>query len=316
MTGIELEFHPIASIFPLMDGADFAGLRDDIAANGLREPIWLHEDKIVDGRNRYRACREVGIEPECREWDGEGDLTAFVVSLNLHRRHLSESQRAMVAGELANLSHGRHKDDRQICLSQPDAAGLLGVSVRSVKSAQHVQRSGTPDLVKAVKAGEIKVSAAVEVARLPTPIQEEVVARGPDAIKAKAVEVRAERTMDRLASDLATVEETHPSHADVGHVPLPGQQSFLEPDSSESEEDAFDPTAPPSIGGEEFARLLKKLSRNIDVVMGRRGGLGVMAANWSSDELSQISTVCSLIGKQISLLRSQTKEALRCRDKA
>lgn len=91
----EYTFHPIAELFPLMVGAEFDALKNDIAANGLREAIWLHPDdwSIIDGRNRYRACVELGIEPEYRTWDGEGSLEALVDSLNLHRRHLTKEQR-------------------------------------------------------------------------------------------------------------------------------------------------------------------------------------------------------------------------------
>lgn len=45
----------------------------------------------------YRACLQVGVEPRFREWDGRGSLTAFVISLNVHRRHMDKSQLACVA---------------------------------------------------------------------------------------------------------------------------------------------------------------------------------------------------------------------------
>src|SRR5262245_58355928 len=95
-----MEFHPVANIFPLMEGTEFEALKADIAANGLREPIWTFDGQIVDGRNRYRACQELGIEPATCEWNGRGSLVKFVVSLNLHRRHLTSSQSAVVALEV------------------------------------------------------------------------------------------------------------------------------------------------------------------------------------------------------------------------
>ena len=73
-------------------------LKADIAKNGLKLPIWLHEGKIVDGRNRYKACLEVGGNVErFQEWDGVGSLVEFAASLNLQRRNLSQSQKAIAA---------------------------------------------------------------------------------------------------------------------------------------------------------------------------------------------------------------------------
>jgi len=64
----QLEFHPLADIFPMMEGAEFAELVEDIRTNGLRNAIMLHEGKILDGRNRYRACLALGIEPVQIDW--------------------------------------------------------------------------------------------------------------------------------------------------------------------------------------------------------------------------------------------------------
>lgn len=91
--------HAIASLFPPMSPEEYEALKADIQANGLREPIWLYEGRIIDGRHRYRACKELGIAPATREWDGAGSLTTFVVSLNLHRRSLTSSQRGAIALE-------------------------------------------------------------------------------------------------------------------------------------------------------------------------------------------------------------------------
>jgi ParB-like chromosome segregation protein Spo0J len=93
------EFHAISNIFPMMEGDDFDDLVADIKANGLLEPIWLHPDgRIIDGRNRYRACQEAGIEPQFQEWEPDGrSLATFVLSKNIHRRQLTSSQRAAIA---------------------------------------------------------------------------------------------------------------------------------------------------------------------------------------------------------------------------
>jgi hypothetical protein len=163
-----VDFHPLANIFPLIEGKEYAELAEDIRQHGLHEPIVLFENAILDGRNRYRACLDVGETPEFLEYDGD-DPVAFVISRNLRRRHLNESQRGMVAAKLANLPKHIHKDDASIeaSVSQTDAADLLNVSRSAVQRAKVVQDHGVPELTQAVERGEVAVSTAAEVATLP-----------------------------------------------------------------------------------------------------------------------------------------------------
>ena len=88
-----MKFHEIADLFPLIDGDEFQLLCDDIKKEGLNHPVILLDDEILDGRNRYRACVEVDVEPRYEQFKGDDPL-AFVLSENLHRRHLTASQRA------------------------------------------------------------------------------------------------------------------------------------------------------------------------------------------------------------------------------
>jgi len=161
-----MDAHPAASIFPLMSEQEYAGLLEDIRANGLREPIIVDSKTktILDGRNRYRACRESETVPEFEWYDGD-DPTGYVVSLNLHRRHLSESQRAMIANRIANAGHGGDRRSDQAAklplVTQERASALLNVSPRLVRAARVVEQHGTPELIAAVDAGKVAVSAAV-----------------------------------------------------------------------------------------------------------------------------------------------------------
>jgi hypothetical protein len=154
----------------------------------LKEPIALYEEKILDGRNRYRACLAANVEPRFVTFDGENPL-AYVVSLNLHRRHLDESQRAMVADNIATLRHGGDRSKASIdALKQSEAAELLNVSRPSVQRARIVHEQGAPEVVQAVERGELAVSAAASIVDLPADEQAEIVALPPaerrEAIKA------------------------------------------------------------------------------------------------------------------------------------
>jgi ParB-like chromosome segregation protein Spo0J len=88
----------------MMDAAEFSSLKESISKGGLKEQIWLYEGKILDGRNRYLACLEVGIEPEFREFRGTDEQALeAVIAWNLERRHLSSWQKAAIATEADGL---------------------------------------------------------------------------------------------------------------------------------------------------------------------------------------------------------------------
>lgn len=156
-----MQFHPLADLFPLMSGAEFEALVADIREHGLREPIVTHENMILDGRNRFRACGLANVAPRFEEWDQDGTAQSFVVSKNLHRRHLNESQRGQIAARLANIAHGQvgrghEKSENEISIS--DAAALLNVNRSTAYYAKIVEREGTPEQKKAIESGNAAVS--------------------------------------------------------------------------------------------------------------------------------------------------------------
>lgn len=176
------EYHPLANIFPLIEGQPYQDLLADVLKHGVREPVWLYEGKILDGRNRFRAATAMGREVEFKQYEGS-DAVGFVISLNLHRRHLSEGQRATVAAKLANMVvGGKQANSANLpdCspVSQAKAAEMLNVSERSVRSAAKVLHDGDDDLVHAVERGEVAVSAAAKVAELPKQEQRAIVQEG------------------------------------------------------------------------------------------------------------------------------------------
>ncbi len=103
MTAFSVEIHPAAELFPLMGDDDLTALASDIKANGLRQPIVLDgEGRLLDGRNRLAACEQAKVEPVFATVNGS-DPVAYVVSLNVKRRNLTASQRAVAAAEATLL---------------------------------------------------------------------------------------------------------------------------------------------------------------------------------------------------------------------
>jgi hypothetical protein len=174
-----MKFHKATDLFPPMTADEFSALKADIAANGLQEPLWTYKGEIIDGRNRYRACQQLGIEPACREWDGEGSVVAFVVSANLHRRHLTSSQKAAIAvgikRELAKEAkqrqkkHGGTTPGKKKTLPQKveevngeaaeQAAQLMGTNRQYVYDAERLEEEA-PELFERVKAGTLSLPKA------------------------------------------------------------------------------------------------------------------------------------------------------------
>lgn len=220
--------HPAADIFPLLRGPELDALAADIRANGLRTPVLLHADgRVLDGRNRLAACELASVAPRFETWDGDGSATALVISLNLIRRHLDDSARAiaaarakpmfeaeakerMLAGKVAYpTANGRQGSalDRHDRTAAGQAASLLNVAPRAVERASVLVERGTADLVAAVEAGTASVSAAAQVATLPKERQAEIVAVGPKEILRMAKEIRAERATERLHDRLEKIAE-------------------------------------------------------------------------------------------------------------
>jgi len=209
----KIDINPVADIFPMMTEDELDGLKADIKANGLLEPVWLHPDgSIIDGRNRYKACTELGIDPKFRTWDGTGSLVQFVISLNLHRRHLTAMQKAVVAAEALPFAeaeakqrqqaagketHG-HRGQKQLEENFPQAvspheinknptkdvvkrkaqarvvvAKAVGVNERYVQDVKKYKKDA-PDVYDAIKSGKLNGNQAKQIAQLSKETRNEV----------------------------------------------------------------------------------------------------------------------------------------------
>jgi N6-adenosine-specific RNA methylase IME4 len=216
------QFHPVAELFPLMSGPEFESLKADIAENGLREAVWLHPDgSIIDGRNRYNACTELGIVPEFRTWNGDGSLVAFVVSLNLHRRHLNSGQLAMVALDILPLLEEEAKERQRggqggVLLGQKidqaknermpkatqQAAVITGTNRQYVSDAKRIA-SEAPKLAAQVRAGTVTMAQANQLSKMPEEkreaVQEKMKEMGTDKVTKAARMVTQESRADAPA---------------------------------------------------------------------------------------------------------------------
>lgn len=101
--------HPVADIFPMMDGDKLQELADDIKKNGQIHPIVMHSGKILDGRNRWRACSMVGVKPKTVVYKG-ADPIAYAIGLNVKRRHLTPIELGVIAASVRPLFEAEAKE--------------------------------------------------------------------------------------------------------------------------------------------------------------------------------------------------------------
>jgi N6-adenosine-specific RNA methylase IME4 len=231
--------HPLAELFPLIEGDDFSALVEDIRQHGVIDRIELLDGQILDGRNRYNVLVHLvesgevlgegwghraggALAPDALEPDNQwfrkfnrhvdGDPLPWVLSKNLKRRHLDESQRAIVAAKLGKLDRGRQGPNDSIeSLKRDNRARLLNVARASVARADNVVEKGSPELQHAVEQGKVAVSTAETIASLPQTEQAEIVARGEKEVLAAAKEIRSRQRRDRFEQvnqKLAAISES------------------------------------------------------------------------------------------------------------
>ncbi len=189
-----MEAHEYAALFPMMSESEIRTLALDIKERGQQNPVFVLNGKILDGRNRFAACRSLKIAPRMETYSGDDPL-GFVISNNLHRRHLTEPQRAMVAANLANLTNVKRASSREegATVTHSQAAEMLNISSSSVTRAKNIIRNGAPELAESVKSGDLTVATAAHISTLPMDEQKTLIGKGLTAIKEKAGEIDREQ---------------------------------------------------------------------------------------------------------------------------
>lgn len=180
-----MKFHEIANIWPMMGESAIYALAEDIKQNGQIEPIWVHEGKILDGRNRFSACKVAKVEPKTREYRGTNPAQ-FAFSCNEQRRHLTSGQRAALAAEIKPIL------EQQALKRKSDGAKGLIINTQDVEKIPHLNKSRdqaakitntngkyvdraisiksqAPEVFEKLKAGKLSMQDAIrEVKRIPT----------------------------------------------------------------------------------------------------------------------------------------------------
>lgn len=174
-----MKIHPAALALPEIPDKEFNELVADIAAHGLLSPIELLDGQVIDGRHRLKACKVAQVEPRFVEVElGSQSPGQYVWSLNGVRRHLTASQKGMVAAELkphfaaeakdrqiASQNNNRGRSvratlpEQQAGCSRDKAAAAVGVSARYVSDAEAIKKYD-PELAAEVKAGTLTISRA------------------------------------------------------------------------------------------------------------------------------------------------------------
>jgi ParB-like chromosome segregation protein Spo0J len=182
--------HPVATLFPDLSARDYAALREDIRLHGVKVPILVHGGEILDGRHRYRACRELGRPCPAVEWNGSHPWIE-VQSRNLLRRHLAKEQVCAIqilaaerfpqVAAVIETAKAEARQRKAQAKSQPrgrkalsrsqdrqresaDVVGAqLGVSGATVKRVDRLARMA-PDLLLKVAAGQLSAKKALNEA--------------------------------------------------------------------------------------------------------------------------------------------------------
>jgi hypothetical protein len=158
--------HPFAALFPALPPEEFEQLVQDIKERGQMEPIVLHQGRILDGRNRYKACQIAGVKPRIEEFDpktSRRNPEEFVLSRNLRRRHLSVGQKAAIALDWSEQIDPKPEKTKALGRpkgSLPLAAKYIGVNEQRVFEVRQI-RDANLSLYQDVKAGRRSLNGAL-----------------------------------------------------------------------------------------------------------------------------------------------------------
>jgi len=226
------EYHPLCLLFPQADDQTNSDLTDDIKANGQRDPIVLYRGQILDGRNRYLACKEAGINPQYEHFEGnDTGALRYVISKNMYRRHLNESQRAQLAQKILKLSRASDTP-----LTQKQAAKQMNVSERSLNRAAKIDEFASDEAKAIIDEKKITVSKAA------------------DALKEAEEKTGIKVTKDTPEADRKEVQRVHEQILNDEEP-----ESTERPAGSKSANEFNDKVRDGEYNGKKFRRSIRKI---------------------------------------------------------
>lgn len=208
-------FHPACLLFPRLNDVELHALAADIRQNGLMNPIVKLKGKILDGRNRVEACRIAGVKPRFVEWKGDGSPVAWAVAANLVRRHLTPSQRAVVAFDLLPLLEKEAKDRQRLSPGRGKkvANSLATLSGKASQIAAQISKSNSayvekikaiskiaPEIVAEIKSGRMTVNEAARLSKVDPKRRKAILSQAR-----KRPNEPVKRIMRKVLTDLAKV---------------------------------------------------------------------------------------------------------------
>lgn len=174
------KIHPLAEAYPHMTDAVYQPFKESLLHNGQHNPIVVIPDEknpeilqVIDGRHRYTALEELGMEVKFEFYKGPVDeeaLRKYVESQNVHRRDLSDGQRAMSAAKLYSGAMGRPK---KLSPEETDSSDTVaeeiakrnGISLSYFRKAVRVnaQAKKFPAFVEHVFEGRVTLPSAYDM---------------------------------------------------------------------------------------------------------------------------------------------------------
>lgn len=227
--------HPLSAAFPAMAADDFQALKDSIMEIGVQNPVTLFEGMVIDGWHRYSAATELGMDCPMVTMS-DVDPRDFVLAQNKARRHVTQAQLALATTAVfawkpvGNPAFSQSGTECPIAKSNAQLAEAAGVSEKTIKQAKAVQTKAAPEVVEAVKRGEIGLPKAAAIAKLPreeqaaaihkpapklAPADEELAYDGPDEAELRAAELQEQADQEAFNKLLLADDRLATAYAEI-----------------------------------------------------------------------------------------------------